>query len=278
MTPGPTLLALTIALLAGLSGTPVAAAPQAAVCEVTLGGARIDGPCRFTPRKGGSFDIRMDDGRRFGGAESLSLDVTGKGRGRLSGSDGRAWGTAARQADGACWAATGLTVCVRDPGDAPGACARGGTPPTEAERRTAFGARCHMGGCTWVIQSAARQIGEGSAAIPGRRVEVTARAASAEYPDDYPAHPEAGLEWSAPFTDQYFCSSRRPAFADADGSWQVLDLPQVFGASEAVSLRYLKACHPGTGDDPYAAAEALDLAPSPDAGRRFPDFAALIAR
>mgnify|MGYP006999220394 CR=1 FL=1 len=63
-----------------------------------------------------------------------------------------------------------------------------------------------------------------------------------------------------------------------DGSWQVLDLPQVFGASEAVSLRYLKACHPGTGDDPYAAAEALDLAPSPDAGRRFPDFAALIAR
>ena len=110
-----------------------AAAPQAAVCEVTLGGARIDGPCRFTPRKGGSFDIRMDDGRRFGGAESLSLDVTGKGRGRLSGSDGRAWGTARRQADGACWAATGLTVCVRDPGDAPGAGARGGTPPTEAE-------------------------------------------------------------------------------------------------------------------------------------------------
>ena len=37
MTPGPTLLALTIALLAGLSGTPVAAAPQAAPAAAPQG-------------------------------------------------------------------------------------------------------------------------------------------------------------------------------------------------------------------------------------------------
>lgn len=279
---------LPIALCLALVPLSLAAAPaQDASCEITLSGARIDGPCRFTPREGGSFDISMVDGRKIGESPSLSLDITSKGKGTLRGGDGKVWGQAARQSDGACWATEGLTVCARatksPPAAAPAESAPKAEPqqqsvaePSEAERQESFGARCHMGVCNWFLQGTPLEIGQGSAEVPGRRVIVDERLALSEHPDEYPAFAPAGLSWTQSKL-QVFCSTTRPAFLADDGNWVLLPLPEIFGATEGMSLRYLKACHPGTGNDPYEAVKGLGYQSTANQRDSYPSFGALIA-
>lgn len=266
--------------------TAAIASAQEADCEITLGGKRIDGPCNFVARQGGSFDINMIDGGRIGDAPTLSLDVTGKGVGTLRGSDGKVWGRAERQADGACWATDNLTVCARAAKGQPTRSTRTGPEdppqqpvpePTEAERQRSFGARCHMGGCAWYIQDTPVEIGKGSTAIPGRRLKVDERSAYGEYPDAYPEYAPPGLSWSKD-TFEVFCSTTRPAFYDGDGNWMVLPLPQIFGATEGVSTRYLKACHPGIGNDPYEAVKSFGYQSTADQRDTYPSFEALTTR
>lgn len=252
--------------LTPLLSVPLAAAPaQDASCQITAGGTRLDGPCLYTPRKGGSFDLRMADGRPIGGARALSLEITQKGRGTLTGDGGQDWGTATRQPDGACWAAEDISLCVRAPGETAPSAQAGDPPPaapkpvpepSAADRERSFAARCHMGSCSWFIQGPAHQIDASTTAIAGRRIAVEERSATSEHPGDYPRHAPAGLKWSQA-TFEVFCSTVRPAFRESDGTWTVLPLPTIGGASEGVSLRYLKACHPGVGDDPYAAVQGL---------------------
>lgn len=274
------LVALALPIQAG------AVSGRAAQCEITVRGERIDGPCRFTPRQRGSFDVAMMDGRAMGGAISLALDITGSGVGEVrsvSTAGVRAqWGSVRRlDEDGACWRGADFTICVRAVGEPPAA----GTPPSRAatapepsaaDRARSFGARCHMGACDWYIQAPARETGQGSDAVPGRRIEVDERTARSEHAGDYPDHAPPGLSWS-PERLELFCSTVRPAFREADGRWTTLPLPEIFGASEGISLRYLKACHAGAGDDPYEAVAGLGYRASPQAGRDFPNFDALVA-
>ena len=63
----------------------------------------------------------------------------------------------------------------------------------------------------------------------------------------------------------------------ADGRWTTLPLPEISGASEGISLRYLKACHRGGGDAPHQAVAGLGYCTGPQASRDFPDFDALVA-
>lgn len=274
------LLPFVFALILLLLSATFASA-QEADCEVTLGGKRIDGPCRFVARQGGSFDVSMIDGRRIGDAPTLSLDVTGKGVGTLRGSDGKVWGQAQRRADGACWATDNLTVCARaakgQPTETEEPQQQPVPEPTEAERQRSFGARCHMGGCAWYIQDTPVEIGKGSEAIPGRRLKVDELNAYGDYPDAYPKYAPVGLSWSKD-TLEIFCSTTRPAFYDGDGNWVVLPLPQIFGATEGMSTRYLKACHPGSGNDPYEAVKSLDYQSTADKRDTYPSFEALTAQ
>ncbi|MFZ7094964.1 hypothetical protein ACOPJQ_13110 [Luteimonas dalianensis] len=143
--------------------------------------------------------------------------------------------------------------------------------------------RCHMDACTWVEQPPAREIGQGSDAVPGRRVETTTRSAESAHRNpgglpDYPDTAPAGLAWSQPVPVEYFCSMRRPAFRDQDGSWFVLPLPQVAGATEGITRRYLRACHPEhVVDDPYEAPARLGYEGGFQEPDRYADFDALIA-
>lgn len=244
-----------------------------AMCEITVKGERVDGPCRFSPRRGGSFDIAMMDGRPMGGATSLSLDILSTGVGEVRGLTAfgvrSRWGEARRMGeDRACWRGADFTLCVRAVTTAP-------APPTPAR---VFAGRCHMDVCTWVDQPPAHEIGTGSAAVPGRRVETTISLAQSEHlGGDYPVLPPGGLDWSAPQPVQFFCSTVRPAFLEADGSWMVLPLPEVFGATESITRQYLHACHPNaSGGDPYQLPAMLGYSVGSARQDLYPDFDALI--
>lgn len=248
-----------------------AAFADTAICEITARGERVDGPCRFMPRRSGSFDIAMLDGRAMGGATSLSLDILSPGRGEVRGLTAfgvrSRWGEARRMSeDRACWRGADFTLCVRAAGD------------RALVSDDVFAGRCHMDSCTWIAQPPARETGAGSVAVPGRRVATTISLAQTEHQGgSYPDSPPAGLEWSAPQPVQFFCSMVRPAVMGADGSWTVLPLPDVFGATESVTRSYLHACHPGNGGgDPYRLPGTLGYA-GPMPGRdSYPDFNALI--
>lgn len=253
---------------------PLPAMAAQALCEITIGGERVDGPCRFSPRRGGSFDITMSDGRQMGGATSLSLDIAAPGRGEVRGLTAfgvrSRWGEARRMAeDGACWRGADFTICVRAVDEA----ARNAGKAADV-----FVGRCHMESCTWLSQSPAREVGQGSAAVPGRRVEATVLVAQTEHPDgSYPETAPSGLAWSQPQSVQFFCSRKRPAFQAADGSWLVLPLPQVFGATKSVTRQYLRACHPDAGDgDPYEVPASLGYSVGVPPQDEYPDFEALI--
>ena len=270
-------LSWVAAILAGLLALPAggvqAASPQPAECEITVRGERFDGPCQFTPDKGGSFDVHMTDRRPIAGATGLSLDVTARGTGDVRGVTAAGvnsrWGPVTRQADdGACWRGADFTLCVRAP-DEP---RPGGGPAV-------FAGRCHMDQCSWIDQSPARDIGRGSRTVPGRLVEVTERHAVTEhrggaYPDSVPA----GLDWSPGITVRYFCSTARPAIREPGGGWRVLPLPEVFGYSQAATQMYLHACHRGAGSTPYATPEQLGYRKGLPAVDSYPDFNALIGR
>lgn|GEM_PF-2974492 len=243
------------------------------MCEITAKGERVDGPCRFSPRRGGSFDIAMMDGRSMGGATSLSLDIVSSGVGEVRGLTAfgvrSRWGEARRMGeDRACWRGTDFTLCVR---------AVSAAQPS-AILASVFAGRCHMDICTWVDQPPARGIGTGSASVPGRRVETTVSLAQSEHVGgDYPDTPPRGLAWSAPQPVQFFCSTVRPAFLDADGSWMVLPLPEVFGATESITRQYLHACHPNAdGNDPYRMPATLGYSAGTPRKDIYPDFDALI--
>lgn len=168
------------------------------------------------------------------------------------------------------------------PGDTPAAdtpaSVTAATDP--ATRPVRFVGRCHMDACSWIEQGAPRQLGEGSAAVPGRRIETPERWATREYPGgDYPDAVPEDLDWDEARQVQYFCSPTRPAIREPDGAWSVLPLPEVFGATEAATLAYARACHPDlAGDDPYELAEAMgDKAEPADGPATYPDVAALVA-
>ena len=273
----PTLSAAILPLLVlpvlGLLATPAAAAsPQEAACEITVRGQRFDGPCRFTPHKGGSFDVQMTDRTAIAGATGLSLDVIARGKGEVRGVTAAGvnsrWGEVTRQAgDGACWQGADFTICVRASDEA-----------RPAAIATVFAGRCHMDLCTWIEQSAARTVGKGSAAVPGRRAEVAERYAESEHPGgSYPDGPPAGLDWTQPVTVGYFCSTERPAVGDPHGAWTVLPLPEVFGYSESTTQAYLHACHPGAGDNPYETPARLGYRKGQPAVEAYPSFDSLIA-
>lgn len=263
---------LLLALSLPFSASPSPAAE--ALCEITAKGERVDGPCRFAARRGGSFDIAMTDDRTMGGASSLSLDVVGPGLGEVRGLTPfgvrSRWGEARRMAqDRACWRGADFTICVR---------ALDGAFPGTASTDKIFVGRCHMESCSWLSQTPARDIGQGSAAIPGRRVESTVTVARSEHPGGlYPAAAPDGLAWSPPHPAQFFCSPARPAFQAEDGSWLVLPLPEVYGATESITRQYLRACHPGaeTGD-PYEVPKALGYSAGMPQQDSYPDFDALI--
>lgn len=257
-------------ILAALLSAPAAhaAAPVPAFCTVERSGQTVEGDCLFTPRKGGSFDLRMTGGRTIMDAEALSLDVTGKGRGTVRAGDD--WGEATRDArDGACWLGVSFRICARGPADP-----RPDRNAVDPARKGALAARCHMGACNWVDQSSAKQIGKGTDAIAGRRVEVMVSSAESEHPGDYPPGPPPGLDWSRPLAVQYFCSTARPAFRQDDGSWFVLPLPNVWGVTEGVTTTYMAACHPGEDAD-EATLKRLGYTAGQPARDTYPDFAAL---
>ncbi|MDO5606582.1 MAG: hypothetical protein Q4G25_15625 [Paracoccus sp. (in: a-proteobacteria)] len=266
----PLILALTIP-----AAIP-ALADQPAHCEITHGAASLGGPCRFELRKGGSFDVRLSDGMTIAGSASLSLDITAKGRGtvRAGATD---WGAATRDTgDAACWKGDGFALCVRAADAAPASTGADKRPTARPATASVFAGRCHMDTCTWVDQPPARDIGTGSAAIPGRLVETTQRITQSEHMGgEYPATAPPGLDWSAPQPMRFFCSSRRPAVG-LDNGWTVLPLPDVYGATEAVTQMYLRACHPGAGDDPYEAPARLGYQPGQPSQDEYPDFDALI--
>lgn len=209
----------------------------------------------------------------MGGATSLSLDIISAGVGEVRGLTAYGvrsrWGEARRMGeDRACWRGADFTLCVR--------AVTSGQPSTSLVG--AFAGRCHMDVCTWVDQPPARTIGAGSASVPGRLVETTVSLAQSEHVGgSYPDSPPGGLEWSAPQPAQFFCSTIRPAFRDADGSWTVLPLPEVFGATESVTRRYLRACHPGAeSGDPYQVPGMLGYSMGIPQQDLYPDFDALI--
>jgi len=263
---------LLLALSLPFSAVPAHAAE--ALCEITAKGERVDGPCRFSARRGGSFDIAMMDERTMGGASSLSLDVVGPGMGEVRGLTPfgvrSRWGEARRMVqDRACWRGADFTICVRAVGNA---------TSDAGNKGGVFVGRCHMEGCTWLSQSPAREIGQGSTAVPGRRVESTVTMAQSEHSGGlYPTSAPAGLAWSKPRNVQFFCSPARPAFQTDDGNWLVLPLPEVYGATESVTRQYLRACHPGAAtDDPYESPKALGYSAGMPQQDSYPDFDALI--
>lgn len=245
-----------------------------AMCQITSQGQRVDGPCRFSLRRGGSFDIAMLDGRPMGGATSLSLDVVAAGRGEVRGLTAYGvrsrWGEAQRMAeDGACWRGADFTICVR---------AAAETAPDPRTNAEVFVGRCHMNACTWISQEPAREIGQGGPAVPGRRVEARVRVAMTDFPADTttPKAPAPGPAWSEPQAAQFFCSFSRPAFQTPDGNWLVLPLPEVFGATESVTRQYLRACHPeAKADDPYEAPRSLGYTAGMPPQDSYADFEAL---
>lgn len=279
MRPNPPAALLLFALAFGAPAAVQAAEPTRAACEITRGSERISGECLFTPRKGGSFDIRMTGGSTVAGTGSLSLDVVSRGHGTLRAGDTR-WGAVTRDAaDPACWRGEGLGVCARAPGEsAPQPAAPEPESAIDPAHKDAMGARCHMDYCRWVDQSPAREIGQGSAAVPGRLVEVMQSFAESRHPGgNYPDGPPKGLSWSRAQPVRYFCSTTRPAFRNDDGSWFVLPLPDVWGATEGVTITYLRACHPAaTGKDPYAEPARLGYSAGKPAQDSYPDFDSLI--
>lgn len=262
-----------------------------ATCALTVSGDRIDGPCIFTARPGGSFDIEMSDGRLIGGARTLSLDVLRPGIGALRDNRGRSLGAATRQdSDRACWQTPSATVCVRagakasKPAARPSAPDRAGmdheTSPPAASLPMVVTGRCHMDGCWWVRVEAIEQIGEGTAHVPGRRLRVKTSGMSADLAADGEnyaalATPDSP-RWQDEGYSQFFCSRARPAFLDERGKWQVLNLAQIGGATEGISNIYLHLCHHGVGDDPYATAEKLGYRAPLDGRESYPTFSELI--
>lgn len=270
----PSALLLTVLLACPiLPHEARSAEPVPAFCTVMQGGETVEGDCRFTPRKGGSFDIHMADGRRMMGADSLSLDVTAKGRGNVRAGDDR-WGAVIRQdADPACWKGERFTICARGPKDP-----RPDRNAVDFSHGDALAARCHMGGCNWVDQSPAREVGRGTDAVPGRLVEVLEGHASSQHDGEYPPGPPPGLAWSAAQPVRYFCSTARPAFQQPDGTWVVLPLPSVWGVTEGITTTYLHACHPGREGSDEASLKALGYTLGQPAQENYPDFGALSRR
>lgn len=264
---------LLLALCLPFSASSAHAA-DAALCEITAKGERVDGPCRFTPRRNGSFDIAMEDKRPMGGATSLSLDIVSPGVGQVRGLTPfgvrSRWGQARRMdEDRACWRGADFTICVRTPGEA---------APVAKTSAEVFAGRCHMDICTWIRQPPAQQIGSGSTAVPGRRVQTRISVAQTEHQGGaYPAAVPDWLAWSKPQSAQFFCSPARPAFRNGDGSWLVLPLPDVFGATESITRQYLHACHPGSEtDNPYEMPRDLGYSAGIPQQDSYSDFEALI--
>ncbi|AUJ63884.1 hypothetical protein B9057_05970 [Aestuarium zhoushanense] len=124
--------------------------------------------------------------------------------------------------------------------------------------------RCHMGGCWWTRVEDIEIIGEGSYAVPGKRIRIKASALNLEarFEDGYdrliaeatPVHPD----WKGPFYLEFFCSMVRPAFLNADDEWEVLSPAIVEGASEGVTNEYLTVCHARDySGDPYNGGQEL---------------------
>lgn len=251
------------------------AAAGTVTCNLTLGAETVEGPCLYTPRKNGSFTARMADGRSLGGAASVTLDLSGPSP-RLSGkaADGsiRDWGIARRDpGDRACWVGADVRLCARAAEDAAQA---------TDDLPVRFTGRCHMDSCTWLRQSRPWPVAEGSAAVPGHAVAVMESMAVTEHRGaDYPDTAPATARWDQPHEVRYFCSNQRPAVQFPDQPWQVLPLPQVFGATEAATAAYLHACHrDAAGGDPYEAPARLGYTAGQGSADSYPDFAALIRK
>jgi len=234
-----------------------------ATCEVTLGGARIDGACDFQPRGGGSFDVTMKDGRNFDGSPSLSLDVLRKGIAEIRSSD-RSHGAASRSdSDPACWEGNGVTLCVRAQGDSntlSSGRTRRFSHPTDLPKVVPD--RCFMGICSWWRVEDIEEMGEGSSVIPGKRIRVRTsmlvfdavndegyERIQAEATSDNPG-------WSGTHYQQFFCSMERPAFLQDDDVWEVLTPASVAGFNEGMTNIYLSLCHANDySGDPYTGSE-----------------------
>lgn len=241
-----------VAFILGVVAAPVFA--KDAVCEIVLDGQRIDGPCDFQAHKGGSFDVTMLDGRRFEGATTLSLDVLRKDIGEIR-SDTRSYGAANRSdSDPACWQGDEVTLCARAnaSGERAGLNAVAFHPPTNLPK-VVLG-RCHMGGCWWSKITSIEPIGDGSAAVPGKRLLVTKSIAETTYGENEAPHAPATTAaiWSSESDSQYFCSMVRPAYLNDQNQWEELDPAHVYGATEGVTNLYLTLCHgEAYNGDPY---------------------------
>lgn len=131
--------------------------------------------------------------------------------------------------------------------------------------------------CWWLRMEPAREVGQGSAAVPGRRMQAVIARAEADNPGAWRPDVDSDI-WSETANQGIFCSRTRPAIQNEDG-WLVLPLPSLSGASEGISNMYLHVCHPGRGDDPYTAVQGLDFAvPSRLHLVTFSSFEELIAR
>ncbi|WP_223638900.1 hypothetical protein [Rhodobacter sp. TJ_12] len=241
-------LPFVFSLLIGTVASPGFA--KDAACEVTLGGARIDGACDFRPRGGGSFDVTMKDGRSFEGAPSLSLDVLRKGSGEIR-NGSRSLGAANRSdSDPACWAGDDVTLCVRalGEGNSQTSTSMGRfSHPTDLPK--VLLGRCHMGGCWWARVEDIEVMGEGSALIPGKRIRVRRSSLSLEAGNDEGyerIEAEATADnpgWTKTRYEQFFCSMERPAYLRDDEVWEVLTPTSVFGFNEGITNIYLSLCH-----------------------------------
>ncbi|WP_162784702.1 hypothetical protein [Paracoccus suum] len=270
--------------LLALCAAPAAAAEVA--CSITAGDQTIEGPCAFAAKKDGSFTAALKGGTSVGGANQVMLDLSGA-RPHLSasGADGAKldWGDARRDpVDKACWVSLSARVCAREVAAVAGTTAGGPAPTASAGDRPLnvdFTGRCHMDACTWYRQSQPWQVGEGSAAVPGRVMAVMQTTAQTGHPTgDYPDSAPADAKWRPPVEARYFCSMKRPAFQSEVGSWTVLPLPQVFGATETITAAYLHVCHPDVaGGDPYDLPGTLGYTAGGDVmGVTYPDLDALL--
>ncbi|MDO5641340.1 MAG: hypothetical protein Q4G26_02980 [Paracoccus sp. (in: a-proteobacteria)] len=250
-------------------------------CEIGIGGERIEGACDFRARKGGSFDITMNDGRSFAGATRLSLDVLRPGIGEIR-SDGQSLGAANRSArDPACWIGQAVTICVRAAETARSTTRAGFSQPGDLP--LVIRGRCHMDGCWWVRAETVEQIGTGSAAIPGSRLRVRMSHMSAHLQEDGPDYADLATPdsdaWDEASHTQFFCSMKRPAFLDDTQGWLLLDPASVGGASEGMTNIYLTLCHADAyrNGDPYEAGRKLGYVSAGNAGQSYPTFGRLTA-
>lgn len=138
--------------------------------------------------------------------------------------------------------------------------------------------RCKMEECVYYDQTNRQMVGEGSTAVPGKLVSVRLRAA-ATY--GAPQPPAAALEWDAPATIRFFCSTARPAYEEGEGSgsFQVINLAEPSGPREMVSVMYLHACHPEAARESNDTGATLrQLGYGAVAERSYPSFKALIRK